>query len=427
MALEYFPLIGIDASRNEHSFEWPGKNWDEAARSGAMRYSYLKVLSNYAGQKRGGNGSGMYNRKVLYEAPQHEGLNGSAEMLPDIPLLPGIGGQRADILALRLIKQPSELIQKLRGYGFVLYLKDVEGKTKLFNDRRVTCAMTKPEIGQVNDLVRERRREIIAAIEAEEHAPNPPDETEENDDPLKGRKIQDIMLSMLPQMPTPFTTDDLVSRLKAAGFTEFAADRTRVNGNIQYAITKKQIESAGRGKYRVVEAFRHRRSDHPLREAYDSAMGEAAEKQPEPIIATPEPQPELPLESLQPPREVIEVGPPPPDPQPKFNLQTALRVIEAPPEPPLQTQRTPQPIVNPQAALIATVLDLASQAAAGGGDTASLAAQANTALEQLQSDVLNAIDAFTCAFQPLIEQWNKQAATRQALVNSLTCPAEVKT
>lgn len=406
MSLTYYPLIGIDASRNEHQFEWPGKNWEEAARSGAMRYSYLKVLSNHAGQKRGGNGSGMYNRKPLYEAPLPELLNGSAEILPANPAFAELAGQRADIAALRLIKQTPELIEKLRGYGFVLYLTEVDGQTKLLNDRRVTCGMTKPEVAQINDLVRERKREIIAALETEKDAQNSPPEVEENGDPLKGKKIQDIMLSMLPQMPTPFTINDLTARLKAAGFTEFATDRARVVSSIHYAITKKQVESVERGKYRVVEAFRHRRpaSENPLRDAYDSAMGWTPEKQTDPVIepVTPAAQPELPLESLQPPREVIEVAPPEPQPQPVLDAEQI------------------QPVLDAQQMLIAAVLDLASQAATSDDDILlSLAANVDEAAEQYQNIMLDAVTALTATIKPFVEHVRKRHAAKQALLRSL--------
>lgn len=404
MSLEYFPLIGIDASRNEHPFEWPGKNWEEAARSGAIRYSYLKVLSNYAGQKRGGNGSGMYNRKPLYEAPLPEVLNGSAEILPANSSFAELAGQRADIAALRLIKHTPELIEKLRSYGFVLYLKEVDGLTKLFNDRRVTCGMTKPEVGQINDLVRERRREIIAALETEEDAQRPAAAVGENGDPLKGKKIQDIMLSMLPQMPTPFTIGDLTARLSVAGFKEFAADRARVASNIQYAITKKQIASAGRGKYRVVEEFRHRRaaSEYPLKDAYDSATGATPEQQPDAIIEPVTAQPELQLESLRPPRAVIEVPAPEPEPEPEPAPVTA---------------------VDAQRMLVATVLDLASQAAAAGeDDMLSLASKWKEAVEQCQNAVLDALTALSAAGKPFMEQVLKRHAAKQALLRSLAIP-----
>lgn len=402
----YYPLIGFDIDRNEYPKEWPGKNWEDAAEALGKRFGYIEVKSNFSGQKRGGNGSGMYNRKPLWKPaePPKEALK-----IPVAPphVLEGLLTQTPDAFGLRLVKEPHKLIEMLRDRGFVFELYQRNGKSGFSIDRRSTCVVTDAELGQIRDLLRERRTALIDALQ-EETAGKTTD-AEEPVDPLKGRKIQDIILAMLPQMPTPFTCDDLIARLRAADYAEFANDRARVTSNIQHAITKRQVEPVSRGRYRVKEEFRHRRAasesppEHPLREAFESAIGEEPAVGP---VGTPpvDPQAGLPLELFQPPREVIAVAPPEPEPEPQIQPETA-------------------PLVNGHRVLVATLLDLASQAVADGGDDMlSLADKLDEAFQQCESSVLDALTVLRATAKPLVEQARSRAAAKQTILRSLSLP-----
>lgn len=400
MSTTYYPLIGIDWNHNEKQREWPGINYEDAARSMGERYGLSEVVSNYIGQKRGGNGSGMYNRKPLWKAAVPP--SGSLKPPSANPTLSEVLTQQADVLNQRILEKTLPLINSLRARGLEFKLVNGNGTPILRMEPTTLCSVTNKELGQIRDLVRENKNHIISVLEAEAK-PSKPQEPPVPTDPLKGKKIQDILLSMLPQMPTPFTVADLADRLRAAGYTEFAADRTRLTSSIHYAIIKEQIETAGRGRYRVKEEYRHRRaaSEHPLREAYESAVGGTPEKEPVIEAITPDPQPELPLESLQPPRDVIEV-PAPPEPQPEREREPASPAIDA------------------RQALVATVLDLASQAAAGDDELVLLADKVDEAFAQFENSTLDALATLGAAVKPFVAQIRRRAAAKQALLRSLS-------
>lgn len=395
-----YPLIGIDHNRNEYPKEWQGRNAEDAAERLAQHYGYIKVLSGFQGQKRGSNGSGIYNRKTLFER------QGGAYKIPSAnAALADVLGRHAEALGRRLVEETKPVIDSLRERGLSFTLLQVDGKTKLKMVPLVTCTVSERERGKIKDLVRENMATFIEALEAEAAAANGPQEkSQEPVDPLKGKTIQDIILSMLPQMPTPFTCDDLIARLQAAGFAEFAEDRPRVTSNIHYAITKGQVEQAGRAKYRVKEEFRHRRAAATEPPKQPDSPKEAA-----PVVETaqppalPDPQPDLPLEMLQVPREVIVVpAPPEPEPEPQPALVPA--------------------VVNAHQVLVATLLDLASQAATGDDDIVSLAKNVSDGVEQFQNIVLDGLTALTNTVQPFMELLNKRAAAKREFLRSLSLP-----
>lgn len=390
----YYPLIGIDQNGNERSREWPGRNWEDAAEKLALRYGFAEVLSNFSGQKRGGNGSGVYNRKPLYKAPALPLLNGSGKDTSPALTLADLLDKPSMITSLGLVKDTRALIETMRAHGFVFELKHVAGKRPtLMMDRRITCSIGKPELGKITDIVRQHRNKFIEALEAEaaesNATPSTPPPPEDPSDPLKGKKLGDIMLAMLPQMPTPFTADHLIDRLRAAEYLELAENRSRVLSAIHTAIAKGHVAKSGYAKYQLTEAFRKRgETEIPANEPVVSVVSD-------PI--TPEAQANpLSLESFQPPRGVIEVPAP----------------METEPEPTGLAS-------NPQALLIASVLDLASQAAVGDDDMAALAVTLNDARQQFESAMLAAVDALSSIVKRVEDQLNKRAAARKTLLQSL--------
>lgn len=398
------PLIGIDHNNNEHPFEWQGINPVDAATKGCEFFGYTKVLSNHQSQRRGTNGNGLYYRKLLYTAPNGKNLAGK----PTISDLMDGPERATSVLSLRMVKDTRALMDMLREQGFVFKLiHDPGERPQMSMDRRKTCVVKGSEYHHIRNLVNDQKNQFIAALQAEaeeqQGAPPKPSGSEEpvaQADPLKGKKNQqEVLLSMLPQMPRPFTADDLIERLRVAGYTELAEHRSRLQAQIHNVIGKGWVTKAGYGKYEVAEDIRHRRpAVQPAKESAPPADETKA--------AAPDLQPDLPLEALTPPRQVIEVPPP------EEEVLPVTATIPAEPAP-------PPPAVSAQA-LFATVLDLASQAATGGADTAFLADKLKEACQQLESTMLNAIEEFTSTFNPVIEQLNKQAATRQALMRSLT-------
>lgn len=388
--IPYHPLIGIDKNLDEHPFEWPGKNPIDAAEHGAVRYGYIKVLSGDQRQKRGRNGTNMYHRKPLFTAPQ---AAARASTISDLL------GLSAESFRESLNKRPLPVIESLRQRGFSFSLvKNGGGKISLLMTPLITCTVKESDKGAILDLVRENKASFIEALQVEaaiKHAPQAP-EPEEPPDPLKGKKLQEIMAAMLPQMPTPFTVDHLSERLKAAGYLELAEQRTRLLSNIHYAISKGLAARAGYAKYRRV-------APEPTQQpVIDTAVEQIAP----PLDVS---QPELDLTALVPTRDIIHVDAPAPPTRP---------------EPPSAPTPSPEPAVAAPVltmqTLAATVLDLASQAAASDDDTAALAAKLGDAFQQFENVMLEALTALTSASRPVIDQLNKRATAKQALLRSLT-------
>ncbi len=411
-----YPLIGIDWNRNETAREWPGRNWEDAANGLAMRYGFAEVLSNFTGQKRGGNGLGMYHRKPLYKAPESKrgGLNGSGKLLPAAPTLGDLLSPRSKLPSLSLMNAPA-LIKVLRPQGFVFELKYIDGKRKMIVDKQITSSITNAELDQVLDIVKARRKEFVEALASE---PDQEDEAQadtgsnpstEPADPLKGKKLKDVILSMLPQMPTPFTVDDLADRLRVAGYNQLSGERMRLLSSIHYAKKNDHVLQKSYGKYEVTEACRHRR--HPPEQPKEAPDATVAS---EPTVA-PSPNPrsdEISVEACLPPREVIEV----PAPQASNSVPPPLAALAAP-----DSESSPRiPMPNIQSPLVGMVLDLASQAAAGADDNAAVAEKLMAAGQQFETTMLDAVAALTASIKVVADQLHHRAATRKALLQSLT-------
>ena len=379
MSSTYYPLIGIDQNHNEHSREWPGVNAKDAARLMAERYGYIEVLSGVADQKRGS--SRIHHRMSLFKAPQAAFRKGAATT--------ALADQLSSKLGRESIKP---LIAASRSQGVVFTLIDRDGKVpKLQISASPFANISSAALEDLREFARERPDIFIRALQQE--TPKDQLQQKDQDDPLKGKKIQDIVLAMLPQMPSTFDIDQFAERVKAAGYTVLSNDRTRLQNAIFYAIDKKgQVERVGRGRYKVVEEFRHPRANGDARPPIE----------PEPVI--------------------IDIQPPPP----------------VPPPPPLELSYTPaapitvpppvDPILSPDAfsphALVATILDLASQAAVGPDDPLILAEQLNRACAAFENSVLDAVASLTASVKPIVEQLTKTSATRRALIQSFTTQAQ---
>ena len=399
-----FPLIGIDHNKNEYTREWQGRNAEDAAQQLAQFYSYVKVLSGDNNQKRSGNG-GTYFRKPLYEAPI---VNGFAK---GITLGDAMDtGPSSVLFALRMVREPKEMIAILRNQGYKFGLKERAG------DRRISLSAGRLKIspvgerenGQIMDFIRDHTNGIIDALVIEENEQNGaapheglPDEPPAPD-PQKGKTMQDILLAMFPQMPTPFSVDDLLDRMRLAGYTELAEERHRIQSNVHYAISKGQIQKLGRGKYAVVEEYRHRR-------ATPDESPKEPPKAPDPVVevAQPEPpDPNLSLELLTPPRDVVEVAAPPePEPAPEPELAAA-------PEPPPVV-----PAPRQQQNVAAALLDLASQAMLG--DMTDLASAIQEATQEYEDRQLESLSTLTNKLNSIANSLRKRDATRQAILGSL--------
>lgn len=367
MTVPYFPLIGIDRDRNEHPFEWPGLNAKDAAKKGAQRYGYPEVLSNVADQKRSGNGH-IYNRMPLFK-DETASFKSPADKSALAQLL-------AEKLKQKAPKDIRSLIDTARARGMTFTVTEKQGKRPTLHITALAhSTVEKSTLDTIRDLARDHVALFIEALEAEKAPPaEPPPPT----DPLKGKTQQELVLQILPQMPKPFTLNIFIERVKAAGYVEYAQDRSKMQNAVTYAIKKGRVISAGHGKYAVVDQHRHINGEAPKDPIIEST--------PPPITPVQEPEPEVPLQI---PRTVIEVPP-------------------------------PEPVLNMQA-LTATVLDLASQAAsARDDDIASLAAALNEACKLCESTVLDAVSALTDKVQLVVERLNKQAAARHALIRSLT-------
>ncbi len=404
----YYPLIAIDWHRNETHREWPGANWEDAAAKCAKRYGCAEVLSNATGLKRGGNGSGMYNRKPLYKAPAPP----PQLDLPAAPTLADLLSPRSHAPGLSLMKAP-ELIKMLRSQGFIFQLKYVGGKRVLFMDKQLTSSVTNSEFGQARELVRARKQEFIEALEIESDdahggAMGAIAATEPHD-PLKGKKLGNIMASMWPQMPSTFTVDDLADRLRVAGYVELSKERTRLLSSIHGARKAGHVESVSYGKYKVTDECRHRRqpAEQPIEQQLTDARPELA------VQAEPKPhETSLPLEAYQPPREIIEV------PAPEVSALAPTPRADC-----VQVPSKPPVIATIQAPLVDMMLDLASQAAATHDDNEALAEKLAAAGQQFETSMLAAVDALTNSIKAVADQLNHKAATRKALVQSLTKPS----
>lgn len=395
MSLESYPLIGVDRNNNEHHIEWQGTTAANAAKRVGILYKYTKVLSGSAGMKRGPNGNGIYHRKELWAAAPK--FNFTEETLE----------QKVKAFNEQMVKNPQPLIRWLHERGLDISANEYKGKLRVCARPLVTCTLTKEERGMVGDLIRENVSTFIEALEGDS-APPPGagDKTtgEPKDQPppdeLKGKTLQEVILSMLPQMPTPFTVDDLLERLKASGYIALSEQRTRVHSNIYRYVNRIPGQ---RGKYQVAEAYRRRRAT-----VEETRKEETTPPQPpEPEILA-SPPTELDAQSLVPPREVVEVPPPPREPEMPEEIVIA----------PLAQERVIAAAPFPTA--VTTLLELATQAATEIPDSASLSLKLNEACQQFENSMLEAVGTLTQSVKHVAEQLNKQARMRNTLLQSLT-------
>jgi hypothetical protein len=381
-SVPYFPLIGLDKNGNEHPKEWPGKSPEDAAENLAAKYGYVEVKSGVSSLKQGKNGGGNYYRKSLFKE-----ANGSSG--PASPLAQELTAQ----LEREAVKKIQPLLDNLRGRGItftVIETKRANGTVKksvLINPVPLICNVTIKELGGIKDKIRENMDPFIKAIEQDsapaESAPTP------GADPLKGKTQREIVLSLLPQMPSPFSIDDFLERLKAAGYEQLADQRERMQNALVYCVQKAEVIRHGRATFEVVEEFRHRRANGEARK--DTPVIEPT-VQPVPIapvVVTPliqQPEPELTK----------------PAPQ-----ATAVTMPASP--------------AAFSAQLASTVLDLVTQAATSDeDDTGDLAGKLHEACQQFETTMLEAVAALTATVQPVVERLNKRAAARQILIRSLT-------
>lgn len=373
MSTHSFPLIGIDLSGNQHEFEYLGASAIDAAKKGAQMRGYIEVRSADKRLRRSGNGDGIYYGKPLFKAE------------PSNPIFTRPKSAFALLLEDPFLKTGPAILKHLRDKGFSVTL--VDDKVKLTPGPN--CKVRIEERGALRNFIGPNTQLIIDALRAEATSTAP---EKVDKDPLKGKKLREIVLSILPQMPTPFTKEDFLIRLRAANFTLLAEDGAK----IQYAITYctregGEVAGVGRGKYSVREKFKHRKTPT------------------QPKLVT------LPTAELS-SEEAVAFDP-------VKTSESAFRVDE--PEPTPQESETPvaaptiqttPPTVNPLVAL----LDLASQAAAGADDAADLAAKFTEARATFESTMLDAVSAFTAAVKPMVETLIKQNTFRQALARSLT-------
>lgn len=229
MAMQHFPLIGIDRNKNEHEFECPGPTAKLAAQSGLRLYGYLQVLN---GDKR--NGLAHY-RQSLARKPNAEFANEATPAL-------------AIALETSKTAAASELLTQLRGKGFRISLTEEEEllvtpRSKLTREDRLA--------------LQERAHTVLQLLKLEK---NPPPKAVGEDlpvssDPYNGESRRAVIAKILPQMPTPFTTAIFSERLIAAGFTAFAHDTQRVGNAVKAAVELGWVQSVKRGQYRVEPRF----------------------------------------------------------------------------------------------------------------------------------------------------------------------------
>ncbi len=381
MSTQSFPLIGIDVSGNQHEFEWPGTTEKDAAMNGAQFRNYVKVLSR---DKR--NGLKNY-RKSLFETEPSNVIFSR----PKSPL--------ALLLENPFLKTGPAILEHLRDKGLSVNLvEDPDtGNTSVKLIPMPNCKVKMDDRAALRNFVAPNRQLIIDALRAEnsknaraeasKSAPETPGDT----DPLKGKKLRDIVLSILPQMPTPFTKEDFIARLRAAKYNLLAEDDAKIQNAITYCTRAGgETVGVGRGKYAVREEFKHRKT--PPKLTVQVPIAELLPEEAAVLVKASE----------------MDVGID--DAQPSVSPESPV----AAPEPIIQSP------VNPLAAL----LDLASQAVAGADDTADLVTRFEEATGVFENAMLEAVSAYTAPAKALVERLRSQNAARQALARLLTKGAE---
>ena len=376
MAVPYFRLIGIDRDRNEHPFEWPGLNAIDAAKKGAQRYGYTEVLSGESGQKRGNNGAAIYYKKLLFKDETVVPKDPDAKItLADLTV------QRARKMAI------PKLIELARAKGITFTLTEQPGKpAKLKIQPLAHCTAKKIEVDEIRDLARESMSLFIDVLQGEKEIPCKSPEPTAATDPLKGKTQSELVLQILPQMPAPFTLENFIERIRAAGYEDLAKQRARLQNAIQYSIKKGWVRRLAYARYDVMEEYRHRRAN-------GEAPNKVATLPSDPIplvVATPVNTPILDVSTMQVP-------------------QTLTEVPATMPSPPTLTMQS----------LVGTILDLASQAASDSTDPSLLADRLTEAYQQFESAMLDALSTLTSTVKPIVEQLKDQAITRKAIVRSL--------
>jgi hypothetical protein len=356
MSTQSFPLIGIDRNGNQHEFEHPGTNARDAAQKAAGLRGFVQVLNNDKG-----------NRLAFYRQPLFKSEYPPRQKSP-----------LALLLEDQLLKTGPAIIAHLRSKGCEVSLIEKHGKTIVRVMPLAVCKVKMDDLDALRNFVKPNTALIVEALRAEAANKQAP-ETPEEEDVLKGKKQRDIVLAMLPQMPTPFTRMHFIERLKHAGYHAFAANTKKVQNALVYCCREDgEITRDGHGQYVVREQFRHRKHET-----------QATETQ----IA------------VEPPAEI--------KPAPSPTIEPATTVV---PSPTVSEPSALNPLLN--------LLDLASQAASGTEDGTDLAATLTQACEVFESTMLDAVAALTAAVKPIADRLNKQNLARRALVNSLTAVSE---
>lgn len=271
MALQSYPLIGLDWSRNEYPFEWVGASPVDAATRGGETRGFIEVLSgDRSGRRYGGRRQGMFYRKPLWKKPD-----------PELAVRRDGKSQLATAIEETLTKSGATILGELRKLGYSFHV--ARGSSDKLDRLVVDDGPQMTE--HVRNEIKTHRSKIVSALLEEEAAkPTGADPA----DPYKGHSRHEVTLKMLKQMPSPFTREDFAKRLTACGYPAFAQNVKFINNAFTYCTQIKLIDRLSRGKYTVTEKLKqlHIKHDEP--------------KAAEPVVQPPQ-QAALPIETPVPP------------------------------------------------------------------------------------------------------------------------------
>ena len=265
MAQPSFPLIGIDRNGNEHPFEHPGPNAIEAAKRGAELKNYTKVLYGNERTQRH-NTTGLFYRKVLFQSPS---TNNELTVL-------------GEQLVLALNNGPN-VIKYARQHGIDLPIKtNGSGERRVTIQRTNKCTLPIQDSAALWDAIKLHHSSVLACLDKE----LPPESSEAAVlNANRGKTNREVMLSTLPQMPSPFSLEDFIRKLADTGYTEFAKKRLSAQSGLGYCVTKGELEKKGR-QYFITQKFRDRNKKPALEAPTPITVAEVVEQPPVTVAET---------------------------------------------------------------------------------------------------------------------------------------------
>lgn len=377
MSKQSYPLIGRDRNGNEYPREVEHLSEGKAAE----RYLELdtRVVEVLCGD-RSPRGKGNHYKKVIRVR------NGFHRNNETTALGQALGGSGLSVAHM--------IIKNLEQRGLSLDIVDNQdgGETLVISPSGKATDIDKADITD--------HEEALVSIVRARQEPNPDEHVASAGEMGRGPTKKEILAKILPQMPTPFRTDDFELRLRECGFTRFADDRISINNALATGCNTGMIERLSKGVYKRAVIFDQ--STQPPAPAKEEPVAEAPSRPIDPKMAA--------LEALFPKKPEAAPAPPVAPEQP---------LPPAPATPPPQASVVP-PIGVP-VNLLAAFAALSSSALVGPVDLGAIS-EIKEAFTTFEDEMQQAVINLESKLNPFLDKLAIYGNTHAQLLTLLSPP-----